>query len=219
MKAGLILGLPLLALVSCQGPVTVPFHPEAKHDLAGREVVLLNRGRSAFVATTPVNGLLGFGVDTHTGEGILGKRQDYDPARVIAEAIRKDLNARFGTRSGTFEVFTRETHTKDICANNFPADLILDVRTLEWTLNPVMWHPGRYEIRYSAFISLIDNKARRVVAECAVGYKTQHADGPEAAFFLETYTSGNGKLAWEEFHEATATCIKAFWTRTLATPS
>lgn len=214
MRHSLLLGIGLMCLVSCRVPETVPFRPQAPASLSGREICLLDRGTEIM----RVGGNLQVRWDTYIMDHPQGSPawKPWDPALGIAEVIRSQLNARFHTSSANYVVHTLQKYTSDICANNFSADLILDVQTYNWSIESTLFHPDLRLMKFSAFISLIDNKSRKVVAECAVDYTTR-TEPEVSGYLLKSFAMDSWSMTKEELRRAIEECVKQFWAKTMNT--
>jgi hypothetical protein len=155
------------------GCVSIEHKPLASSGLEalrGREATIGVRDKPDFSAFTPGKaafGLIGAAAMIEAGNRIVRANNVEDPARVMARTLVAELGERHGV---TLAPETVRIGSDDVpaIAKSYPkADLLLDVRTINWNYAyyPTAW--GRYRVMYSARVRLIDIKRATVLAEGA----------------------------------------------------
>lgn len=87
------------------------------------------------------------------------------------------------------------------------ADLILDVKTINWDFRPVRRDPGNLYVVYAARMTLTDARTGRVLAE---GKCRSRRDGTEDVASLDTLLADDARQLRAELHDAQRQCAQYF---------
>ena len=167
--------VPMFALLAgCVSVQEIPLAPTAAESLRGRITTITTRAMPDFTAFTPGRaafGGLGGASAVDRGNRLVSENGIEDPAGAIARSIAQQLKERYAL---TIASHTVQLDTDELIplAKTFPeADLLLDVRTINWLYGyfPTAWN--RYWIGYWARLRLIDVKRGQVLAEGMCGRK------------------------------------------------
>lgn len=156
--------------VAMGGCVSAPTKPMvASLDLQGKTIVLSQYATPDFSAMTPgkaVFGMFGAAAMISAGNELVRSNHIEDPALQIGHHIADDLVTR--------HAFTIIPNNNAIAINDKPAtlvktypgaDLILDVKTINWMYSyyPTNW--GKYHVFYTTRARLLDGKTGNLIAQ------------------------------------------------------
>lgn len=168
MRRMLVLAAGLVTLTGCVSTKIVPLQQRGMASLQGKTLTVAKREKPAFTAGTAGKaafGLIGATAMIVKGNSIIQENNVEDPAEYIANELAGDLAS---------------AHAMAVVPADSVADILLDVRTVNWSFVyfPTDWNS--YRVIYSAKLKLIDNRSRKVLAEgfCArVPEKSDSAPG------------------------------------------
>lgn len=159
----------LVTLAGCVSTKIVPLQQGRMASLQGKTLAVAKREKPSFAAGTAGKaafGVIGAAAMIAKGNSIIQENHVEDPAVYIAKELAGDLAT---------------AHSMTLAAEG-GADILLDVRTVNWSFIyfPTDWNS--YRVIYSAKLKLTDAKSGKVLAEgfCArVPEKSDSAPGYE----------------------------------------
>jgi hypothetical protein len=205
-----------LILPGCASVQQIPMNPSSAETLKHKEIALSERAKPDFAATTPSRGafgMIGAGVTISEGNKLIREHGIEDPALYIGKALAWDLQDRYHTRLSPKGAPTASDEVDEVVKNANGADLVLDVRTLNWSFvyYPTSW--GKYRVIYSARLRLVDVKNGTVLAEGGCARVPAQSDG--APSYGELIANSAARLK-QELRIAAEHCISEFKSKTLA---
>jgi hypothetical protein len=211
--------LVVVAAVMTAGCVSVeqiPMNASSADAIKDKEIALSERAKPEFVAMTSTNGLfgpIGAAASVSGGNELVKKHGIEDPALYIAHTLAADLQSRYNARLSPKAVPIASDDIAEAVENANGADLVLDVRTLNWSFvySPISW--GKYRVIYSARLRLVDAKSARVVAEGGCRRVPEHtAQAPT----YDKLVANSAERLKQELKTAADFCISEFKAKTLA---
>lgn len=205
-----------LILPGCVSVQQVPMNASSADALKEKEIALSERAKPDFAATTPARGtfgMIGAAVMVSEGNKLIREHGIEDPAHYIGKALVADLQSRYDMRLSPKAVPTAGDEVKDVVKNADGADLVLDVRTINWSFSyfPTAW--GKYRVMYSARVRLVDAKNGTLLAEGGCARVPTQTDG--APSYGELMANAAARLK-EELRIAAEHCVSEFKSKTLA---
>ena len=139
--------------------------------LKGREISISTRDKPDFAAMRAatsgllVGGLLGAAINISAGNEIVAQNDVDDPAGQIGRTLGGALEAAHGARVSRLSGALSSDDAAEVRKMMPAADLVLDIRTINWSFLyfPLNW--TKYRVLYSARGRLIDAKNGEVLAE------------------------------------------------------
>jgi len=176
--------------------------------LEGKHVVVSQYAKPDFTAMTAGKaafGLFGAMAMISAGNDLVKSENIDDPAIEISERLASDMAAK---RSASLLPASHQIAADDNPASlvkSYPgADVILDVKTINWMYSyyPSNW--GKYHVTYAARVRLIDGKSGAIVAQhlCKVD-PTDPNDPPTN----DALRADHAALLKQYLHKAAATCV------------
>jgi hypothetical protein len=168
MQRTIVLVAGLLVFTGCVSTKMVPLQQGRMASLQGKTLTVEKRERPPFGAITAGKAAFGFIGATAMlvkGNSIVEGNNIEDPAGYIAKELAGDLAS---------------AHSMTVVPAESGADILLDVRTVNWSFAYFGTDWNNYRVIYSAKLKLIDNRSRKVLAEgfCArVPEKSDSAPG------------------------------------------
>jgi hypothetical protein len=158
----------VLLLAGCVSAEHIPVTPASGDAIRGREVALGTRERPDFTAMTPGTaafGLVSAAIWLSQGNSLVVNNNVEDPALSIARVLSEDLREIYGARVSTAAPLIPGDDVAQAARAAAGAELLLDIRTINWSLAyfPTSW--GKYRVMYSARLRLIDVKRAQVLVE------------------------------------------------------
>ncbi|MHA6206266.1 hypothetical protein ACXU4B_17700 [Dyella soli] len=174
----------------------------------GKHVVVTQYAKPDFSAMTPGKaafGLFGAMAMISAGNELVKSENIEDPAIEISDHLASDMAVK---RSATILPASHQIAVDDnpsSLVKIYPgADVILDVKTINWMYNyyPTNW--GKYHVMYTARVRLIDGKTGALVAQhmCKVD-PTDPNDPPSN----DALRADHAALLKQFLHKAANTCI------------
>ena len=205
-----------LVLPGCASVQQIPMNPSSVQALKGKEIALSERAKPDFAAATPSRGafgMIGAGVTISEGNKLIREHGIEDPALYIGKALAVELQDRYDARLSPKGAPTASDEVEEVVKGANGADLVLDVRTLNWSFMyfPTSW--GRYRVIYSARLRLVDAKDGKVLAEGGCARVPDQADN--APSYEELMANSAARLK-QELRIAAEHCISEFRSKTLA---
>jgi hypothetical protein len=202
-------------VLACTRVNTTPLAESTGKSLSSRSVVTLAHEKPSFAAMTAGKagfGLLGAMAMMSAGNAIVQENGIADPAIAIADQLKGVLKDKFAVQVSDAPVHQNGDDLAQICTANPDADLILDVRTLNWSFAyfPTTWN--RYRVIYSASIRLIDAKNRTVIAE---GFSSRVPKETPDAPTKDELLANHAQLLKEELNKGAQQCVQEFMTKAL----
>ncbi|WP_267226253.1 hypothetical protein [Dyella silvae] len=176
--------------------------------LQGKHVVVTQYAKPDFSAMTPGKaafGMFGAMAMVSAGNELVKSENIEDPAIEISEQIANDMAVK---RSATVLPSSHQIAADDNPASLvkiYPgADVILDVKTINWMYSyyPTQW--SKYHVFYAARVRLIDGKTGALVAQqlCKVD-PTDPNDPPTN----DALRADHAALLKQFLHKAASTCV------------
>jgi hypothetical protein len=200
----------------CVSVQQIPMSAASIEQIKDKEIALSQRVRPDFAATTPARaafGGLGAGIIISEGNRIIKENGVQDPAVYIAHTVASDFQGRYNTRLSPKGAPVTSDEVADLVKNANGSDLVLDIRTINWSLVyfPTSW--GKYRVIYSARLRLVDAKSGRVLAEGGCHRVPEHS--AQSPTYDELVTNSAARLK-QELKTAADFCIGEFKAKTLA---
>ena len=206
----------LLLSMACTKIRTNPMNPDLGQALRNREIVITQREKPDFVAESRGKALLGMAGAAWTiksGNAIVRENDIDDPAVHIARQLSVALERKYATRTIPEKLGTKEKDIAKLCSSKPDADLILDVRTINWSTTFFLNSWNKYKVTYVASLRLIDAKSQKVIAEGIFGRNPPKAtsDAPTHKELL----ANNAAWLKEELNRDAELCVQDFEKRIL----
>jgi hypothetical protein len=103
----------------------------------------------------------------HDGNKLIRENNISDPAAIIsndlADKFRKSYKSKIVDEKEVMDTNISVEEMSDRYRNS--SDYVLDIRTINWSLNYAQYKTDRYHTLYSSKLRLIDVKAKRIIAE------------------------------------------------------
>lgn len=204
------------AIAGCVSVEQIPMSAQSAEVLKDKELALTEREKPDFSAMTPARGafgMIGAAVTISEGNKLVKEHGVEDPAPYIARTLASGLQGRYNTRVSPKGAPVASDEVTDLVKNAPGSDLVLDVRTINWSFVyfPTSW--GRYRVIYSARLRLVDAKGGRVLAEG--GCHRAPEQTPDAPSYDELVANSAERLK-RELKAAADFCIGEFKSKTLA---
>lgn len=194
----------------CASVKEVPMSAASVDAVKDKEIALALRARPDFSATTPARAAFGgIGAATIVSEGnrLVKENGVEDPAVYIAQTLVTDLQGRYNTRLSPKGAPVASDDVAELAKSANGADLVLDIRTINWSFVhfPSSW--GRYRVIYAARLRLIDARNGRLLAEGGCHrVPDQTAESPS---YDELIADSAARLK-QELRTAADFCIREF---------
>lgn len=197
------------AAVVLSGCVSAPTKSlDAGAALQGKQVVVTEYATPDFAAMTPgkaVFGVFGAMAMISAGNELVKSEHIQDPAIEISEHLASDLAAKHSASVLPSSHHLAADDNPATLVKTYPgADVILDVKTVNWMYSyyPSQW--GKYHINYVARVRLIDGKTGALVAQhlCKVD-PTDPNDPPTN----DALRADHAALLKQFLHKAASTCV------------
>lgn len=200
MRRMIILAAGLVAFAGCVSTKIVPLQQARMASLQGKTLTVAKRDKPSFGAMTAGKaalGLIGAAAMIAKGNSIVQENNVEDPAGYIATELANDLAT---------------AHFMTVVPAEGGADILLDVRTVNWSFVyfPTDWNS--YRVIYSTKLKLTDTKSRKVLAEGFCARIPEKSDG--APGYEELMADQAARLK-EELKAGADQCIGEFRTKVL----
>jgi hypothetical protein len=200
----------------CVSVQQIPMSASSAEAVKDKEIALSQRARPDFAASTPakaVFGMIGAAAMISEGNKLVKENGIEDPALYIAQTLVADLQGRYNTRLSPKGAPVASDDVADLVKNANGSDVVLDVRTINWSFVYFPLSLGKYRVIYSARLRLVDAKSGRVLAEGGCHrVPEQTAQSPT---YGELLANSAARLK-QELRTAADFCISEFKTKTLA---
>jgi hypothetical protein len=177
-----------------------PLASIARNVLLKRSLAVRTGSTPSFYADTPGRrtfGMLGAVAMMREGNRLVDNYGLQDPAAQLSEDLMASLASRNGMR----------TSTQD------SADLLLDVKTINWDFRPYRNDPDNLYVVYSARVSLVDRRAGTVLVS---GKCRSRRDGEGDSASLKELLADGAKRLHDELREAAQECAQRMKEGTLS---
>jgi hypothetical protein len=208
-------------LGGCVSVQQIPLTATGGTALKDREIALGVREKPDFAAMRSstmalgavAGGLIGGAIMISAGNRLVAENQIEDPALSIQRAVSANLEQAYQARATARSAKLTDDDVAQAARQNAGADLIVDVRTINWSFAyfPTAW--TRYRVIYSARLRLIDVKRSQVIAE---GLCSRVPDERPDAPTYEQLVADKAALLKRELNLAAEHCVRTFSTETLA---
>lgn len=205
------IGYLVTVAVVLSGCVSAPTKPmDSSAGLQGKSVVLTQYAKPDFSAMTPGKaafGLFGALAMIHAGNELVMTDNIADPSIEIGEQVANDLSTRDGVRILSNQRVVAADDKPATLVKIYPgADMILDVKTINWMYNyyPTQW--GKYHVNYAVRLRLLNGRTGDLIAQQLC--KTDPTD-PANPPSLDGLRADHAALLKQLLHKAADTCIKS----------
>jgi hypothetical protein len=205
-------GLPMV-LSGCVAVRQVPLPESASSRFAGQTLqrsVYPKPDFAAYTAGKAGFGLIGVALIISAGNDIIREHAVEDPAIRISQEAAQTLVERYGLQLSTSEPKASQSDDIGALVQTYgEADLILDIKTINWMFIyfPTDW--SHYRILYSARLRVIDRQQKTVIGEGFCAYKPEYEDTKKAPTRDELLNNDAEGLK-RELAKAGAWCITFF---------
>jgi hypothetical protein len=207
-----------------------PLTSNAAASLRGRRVATTARPPTPFFVTEPdknyasmfaLSGAIGIAVSkSDAGTRILRENGIANPDPYMAQQLSNDLQRRYGLQLERQAVYITDDDPKQIVAAHPEADLLLDAWINNLSLLPFSHNPSKYQVRYTAYLRLIDakivdhidEKKGRVIAHGKCNRFL--AETPSAPTYDELLANGAQRLK-DTLAAAAQSCVDEFRSKVL----
>lgn len=168
-------------LAGCETIEHRPLTADSSAQLRGKTVVSVRYPAPNFSAFTPgsaIFGNLGKDASISGGKEIIKDAGIEDPAQGISRGLEKELAVKRQVKALPPIVSTQYGVEELIRLARGDADLILDVRTLEWKISYYRFNWARYTLIYMGRLRLIDAASKTVIAETLCTYQSAEPNSP-----------------------------------------
>jgi hypothetical protein len=200
----------------CVSVQQIPMSASSAEVVQGKEIALSQRAKPDFTASTPAKaafGMIGAAAMISEGNKIVKENGIEDPAVYIAQTLVADLQGRYNTRLSPKGAPIASDDVADVVKNANGSDLVLDVRTINWSFVyfPTSW--GKYRVIYSARLRFVDAKSGRVIAEGGC-HRVPQPDAQSPSY--DELVANSAERLKQELKTAADFCISEFKAKTLA---
>jgi hypothetical protein len=174
---------------------------------------------AAYTAGKAGFGMIGAALIIQAGNEIVREHAVEDPAARISQEAAQTLVERYGLQLSTSEPKVSQSDDIGALVQTYgEADLILDVKTINWMFIyfPTDW--SHYRILYSARLRVIDRQQKTVIGEGFCAYKQEYEDTKKAPTRDELLKNDAEGLK-RELAKAGDYCITFFRSGTFRTPA
>ena len=174
---------------------------------------------AAYTAGKAGFGLIGAALIIQAGNEIVREHAIEDPAIRISQEAAQTLVERYGLQLSTAEPPASQSDDIGALVQTYgEADLILDVKTINWTFIYFPTNFSHYRVLYSARLRVIDRQQKAVIGEGFCAYKPEYEDTSKAPTRDELLKNDAEGLK-HELAKAGDYCITFFRSGTFRTPS
>lgn len=210
----IFVALTAISITGCVSVKQIPISPAAMMQVKNKEVAVSQRAAPDFAAFTPgkaMFGALGGAAMVSAGNKIISKNNVEDPANYIAKQLNYNMAEKLGTKQRN-ELFIISSDDIKKISQDSKSDLVLDVRTINWSFVyfPTSW--DTYRVLYNARLRLIDAKNSSVIAESGCSYvPAQTPDSPS----YDGLMANNAERLKKELQKAADFCVGEFKSKAL----
>jgi len=210
------------ALAGCVSVQEVPMSTASFDALRGRELSLAARDKPDFGAMTAgkaaggalfgaLGGAIAGNAMVSAGNELVAQNGIHDPAEQIGNALGSALGGRYATKATAFRTRLSTDEPTEVSKTPNGADVVLDVRTINWgfVYFPTSW--SKYRVMYSARARLLDARKGQVLAES--GCALPLADNADAAPSYEEVVANGAAWLKGELQRAADYCAGQFATK------
>lgn len=191
------------------GCVSAPTKPmDSSSNLQGKHVVISQYATPDFTAMTPGKaafGMFGAMAMIHAGNELVKTENIADPAIEISNRLATDLATKDAANIQPSPHLIATDDNPATLLKTYPgADVILDVKTINWMYNyyPTKW--GSYHVNYAARVRLIDGKTGALVAQQLCKIDPTDPNNPPSGDALRV---DHAALLKQLLHKAADTCV------------
>lgn len=210
----IFIALAAISITGCVSVKQISISPTAMKQVKNKEVAVSQRAVPDFAAFTPgkaMFGALGGAAMVSAGNKIISTNNVEDPANYIAKQLNYNMAEKLGTKQKDELVVVSGDDIKKISRDS-KSDLVLDVRTINWSFVyfPTSW--DTYRVLYNARLRLIDAKNSSVIAESGCSYvPAQTPDSPS----YNALMANNAERLKKELQKAADFCVGEFKSKAL----
>jgi hypothetical protein len=148
-----------------------PFSPAAAEKLKGRHVATAFRYPAPFLPEKRDSSFYPYAGQgavqaalihsmklSEAGAVLLREHGIVDPARSLSQRLSKHLQHRYALKIAPQSLAIQDDDPKQIAATYPSADLIIDLKTSDWGLEPLSRRSNGYRVKYIADLRIIDAK-------------------------------------------------------------
>lgn len=192
------------------GCVSAPIKTVGSADtLQGKKIVVTEYAKPDFAAQSPGKamwGMFGAAAMIHAGNELVQKDDIADPSVAVAETLAQDLAAKNGDTLLPNQNAIAPNDDVSTLLKTYPgADLIIDVKTINWMYSyyPTKWNT--YWVFYSARLRVLDGKTGNLVAQALC--KAKQPQDPEAAPTGDQLLANNGQVLKDLLQKEGESCV------------
>ncbi len=214
MRKLIIMGIMVATLSGC-ATKTIPLTASVGSAYRGKSITYAVHETpdfSAMTADKAMFGGLGGVAMVSKGNKIIKENEVPDPAITIGATLSQELATKYGLMVKSPSKRTASKKVADLSSDYNDVDLVLDVRTFNWSFSylPMDW--DNYRILYVSKLKLIDTKKQTVLASGTFKYDSSDSGiHPSYGQLMNNKAEGLKK----ELKRAEAKCIADFKERIL----
>lgn len=183
----------------------------SSNELRDKTIILTEYAKPNFAAMTAgkaMFGLLGGAAMIKTGNDLVEKDGIQDPSLAVAEKLAQDLqSARSERLLSNNHVVAVDDKVSTLLKDYPGADLIIDVKTINWMYSyyPAQW--SKYHVFYSARLRVLDGRTGDLVAQaiCKAG-PTDKSNPPTKDQLL----ANDGEMLKDMLRKAGDSCVELY---------
>ena len=204
-----------ILLAACVSTAQVPIQADAAGKLGGRTLVQSRYEKPSFSATRPSRamfGMIGAFAAISEGDELIATNKVEDPALAIGNELAKRIGKTYRTQITKTDTQADGDGVDDLAKTYGPGNLLLDIRTINWSFVyfPTDWE--HYRVIYSAKLRLIDTQTKEVLAE---GFCSRVPENSDTAPTYDELIAQNAARLKKELQISAQHCIDFFARETL----
>lgn len=183
----------------------------SSNELQGKTIILSEYAKPDFTAMTAgkaMFGMFGAAAMVKAGNDLVEKDGILDPSQAVGEKLAQDLQGARGERLlPNNKVIAADDNVSTLLKDYPGADLIIDVKTINWMYGyyPSKW--DKYHVFYSARLRVLDGKTGDLVAQAICkGDPTDQNNPPSRDQLL----ANDGELLKNLLQKAGDSCVKVY---------
>lgn len=198
--------------VAVSGCVSAPIKTiGSSSELQGKTIVLSEYAKPDFMAMTAgkaMFGLFGAAAMVNAGNDLVAKDGIPDPSLAVSAKLAEDLQGARGEKLlSNKKVIAADDKISTLLKDYPGADLIIDVKTINWMYSyyPSKW--DKYHVFYAARLRVLDGKTGSLVAQAICkGDPTDQNNPPTRDQLL----ANDGELLKNLLQKAGDSCVKVY---------
>jgi hypothetical protein len=198
--------------VALAGCVSAPIKTvDSANALQGKTIILSEYAKPDFSAMTAgkaMFGMFGAAAMVAAGNDLVKKDGIADPSLAVSEKLAQDLKSARGEKLLLNNIVIAADDNVSTLLKDYPgADLIIDVKTLNWMYSyyPTKW--DKYHVFYSARLRVLDGKTGDLVAQAICKADPTDANNPPTK---DQLLANEGELLKSLLQKAGDNCVKIY---------